>query len=157
MSYDAIGWAVCHYGEWVVLDDGRWAWVPGTEWAPAWVDWRRSERYVGWAPRVRGDVDVAERWVFVEVAALLVDFVGAAMLPPPRVPGVLADRAPRAARRPAGAPVPPGRARVAAPACAVPAHRRRAPPAGDGAQELHDRAPRRAHRASGVTARAAAK
>lgn len=24
--------------------------VPGTEWGPAWVSWRRSPQYVGWAP-----------------------------------------------------------------------------------------------------------
>jgi hypothetical protein len=24
--------------------------VPGDEWAPAWVSWRKSNDYVGWAP-----------------------------------------------------------------------------------------------------------
>ncbi len=35
------------------LDDSRrsqWIWVPGYEWAPAWVSWRSSDDYVGWAP-----------------------------------------------------------------------------------------------------------
>ena len=27
-----------------------WLWVPGYEWAPAWVSWRKSDDYVGWAP-----------------------------------------------------------------------------------------------------------
>ena len=27
-----------------------WIWYPGTRWAPAWVDWRCSDRYYGWAP-----------------------------------------------------------------------------------------------------------
>ena len=27
-----------------------WYWVPQTQWAPAWVSWRRGESYVGWAP-----------------------------------------------------------------------------------------------------------
>jgi hypothetical protein len=27
-----------------------WVWVPGTEWAPAWVAWRYTDDYVGWAP-----------------------------------------------------------------------------------------------------------
>ena len=27
-----------------------WYWVPGRVWAPAWVSWRRSNDYVGWAP-----------------------------------------------------------------------------------------------------------
>ena len=25
-------------------------WIPGNEWAPAWVSWRRSPEYYGWAP-----------------------------------------------------------------------------------------------------------
>ena len=25
-------------------------WVPGDQWAPAWVAWRYSDDYVGWAP-----------------------------------------------------------------------------------------------------------
>src|SRR3977135_729720 len=29
-----------------------WVWVPGDQWAPAWVSWRQTddEDYVGWAP-----------------------------------------------------------------------------------------------------------
>ena len=27
-----------------------WVGVPGNEWAPAWVSWRKSDDYVGWAP-----------------------------------------------------------------------------------------------------------
>jgi len=27
-----------------------WVWVPGYEWAPAWVSWRYGDEYVGWAP-----------------------------------------------------------------------------------------------------------
>jgi hypothetical protein len=27
-----------------------WVWVPGDEWAPAWVSWRKGGDYVGWAP-----------------------------------------------------------------------------------------------------------
>ena len=43
------GWVTYHYGRWV-HDRGSWFWVPGDEWAPAWVDWRRGNDYVGWAP-----------------------------------------------------------------------------------------------------------
>lgn len=39
-----------HYGRWGYDDDFGWFWVPGTEWSPAWVSWRWSERYMGWAP-----------------------------------------------------------------------------------------------------------
>ncbi|HWF19207.1 MAG TPA: DUF6600 domain-containing protein, partial [Verrucomicrobiae bacterium] len=38
-----------HYGRW--LHDSRgWLWVPGYDWAPAWVTWRQTDGYVGWAP-----------------------------------------------------------------------------------------------------------
>ncbi len=78
VSYDAIGWAVCHYGSWAVLDDGRWAWVPDTEWGPAWVEWRESEDYVGWSPRmayVAPSVAADATWVFIETGYLLADYV----------------------------------------------------------------------------------
>ncbi len=47
-----------------------WFWVPGDEWAPAWVDWRYGDDYIGWAPLPPEDmVDVYEDqptyWVFV--------------------------------------------------------------------------------------------
>ncbi len=44
------GWATFHYGRWVYDDFYGWAWVPGYEWAPAWVSWRQSAGYYGWAP-----------------------------------------------------------------------------------------------------------
>jgi hypothetical protein len=39
-----------HYGRWYDDPDQGWVWVAGTEWAPAWVEWRRNDRYVGWRP-----------------------------------------------------------------------------------------------------------
>jgi hypothetical protein len=50
VSDEPYGWAVYHYGRWANLDRVGWVWVPGTEWGPAWVSWRKSERHVGWAP-----------------------------------------------------------------------------------------------------------
>ncbi len=52
MSEEEFGWAVYHYGRWIKLNDIGWAWIPGYEWAPAWVTWRQSEddEYIGWAP-----------------------------------------------------------------------------------------------------------
>ena len=44
------GWATFHYGRWVFDDYYGWAWVPGYEWAPAWVSWRQTAGYYGWAP-----------------------------------------------------------------------------------------------------------
>ena len=49
-SNEAWGWAAYHYGRWFFDDSYGWVWVPGTEWAPAWVAWRTSDDYVGWAP-----------------------------------------------------------------------------------------------------------
>lgn len=50
VSEEPYAWAVYHYGRWARLEDRGWFWVPGTEWGPAWVSWRRSPKYVGWAP-----------------------------------------------------------------------------------------------------------
>jgi hypothetical protein len=44
------GWAVFHYGRWFYQDGYGWMWIPGYDWAPAWVSWRRSPEYYGWAP-----------------------------------------------------------------------------------------------------------
>jgi hypothetical protein len=49
VSNEDFGWACYHYGRWVRVNY-EWVWVPGIEWGPAWVSWRRSPRYVGWAP-----------------------------------------------------------------------------------------------------------
>ena len=50
ISDEPFGWATYHYGRWGFDPDLGWYWVPATEWAPAWVSWRRSNDYVGWAP-----------------------------------------------------------------------------------------------------------
>lgn len=50
VSDEPWGWATYHYGRWVYLDGPGWAWVPGYEWGPAWVAWRSSDDYIGWAP-----------------------------------------------------------------------------------------------------------
>lgn len=49
-SNEPFGWAVYHYGRWTRVKGLGWIWVPGTEWGPGWVSWRRSDRFVGWAP-----------------------------------------------------------------------------------------------------------
>ncbi len=50
VSEESFGWATYHYGRWARLRNIGWVWVPGDEWAPAWVSWRTSNEYVGWAP-----------------------------------------------------------------------------------------------------------
>jgi hypothetical protein len=49
-SEEPFGWATYHYGRWARAPRLGWVWVPGSEWGPAWVSWRRSDDYVGWAP-----------------------------------------------------------------------------------------------------------
>ena len=49
-SDEEFGWATYHYGRWVDDPYYGWIWVPGTEWAPAWVSWRHGNGYTGWAP-----------------------------------------------------------------------------------------------------------
>jgi hypothetical protein len=48
-SDEPFGWATYHYGRWTRVPRLGWVWIPGTEWGPAWVSWRRSDDYVGWA------------------------------------------------------------------------------------------------------------
>lgn len=44
------GWAPFHYGRWHRHNHRGWVWTPGRHWGPAWVSWRRSDAYCGWAP-----------------------------------------------------------------------------------------------------------
>jgi hypothetical protein len=63
--YTADGWfwqsdtpwgdIVFHYGRWF-RDPLGWVWVPGYDWAPAWVCWRQADGYCGWAPLPPGAV-----------------------------------------------------------------------------------------------------
>ena len=65
------GWVTYHYGRWIFDRGTGWFWVPGDEWAPAWVNWRRGDSFVGWAPLPPDDVvyeydDNPDTWIFVE-------------------------------------------------------------------------------------------
>lgn len=42
-------WPTHHYGRWGYAG-ARWYWIPGRQWAPAWVAWATSPTYVAWAP-----------------------------------------------------------------------------------------------------------
>ena len=118
---DGFGWATYHYGRWVDHDCFGWVWVPGTHWAPAWVDWRHGGGHVGWVPLGPPGVAIPEhRWTFVEErrfgdpggvwrwrvppARLHEVFVGANPLP--RRPGLAWARGPAVGTiRAAGSPV----------------------------------------------------
>ena len=63
-SYYSWGWAPFHYGRWHRAGFG-WCWVPDVDWAPAWVTWRSSNAYCGWAPLppgARWSVGVGLTW-----------------------------------------------------------------------------------------------
>ena len=50
VGYEEFAGIVYHYGRWVSVLDVGWCWVPEYEWGPAWVSWRNSDDYIGWAP-----------------------------------------------------------------------------------------------------------
>jgi hypothetical protein len=54
VSDEPFGWATYHYGRWTWDRGLGWFWVPGYQWAPAWVSWRYSGDVVGWAPLAPG-------------------------------------------------------------------------------------------------------
>ncbi len=54
VSDEPWGWAAYHYGRWAHEPRLGWIWTPGFQWAPAWVSWRYSPEYVGWAPLAPG-------------------------------------------------------------------------------------------------------
>lgn len=44
------GWAPFHYGRWFRHSRIGWCWWPDVVWGPAWVSWRYTDAYCGWAP-----------------------------------------------------------------------------------------------------------
>jgi hypothetical protein len=65
------GWAPFHYGRWVYGDAMGWEWIPGRDYAGAWVSWRYGLddwAYVGWAP-------LAPTWCWRRGAAVGIGFV----------------------------------------------------------------------------------
>jgi hypothetical protein len=54
VSDEPWGWGPYHYGRWFFDASYGWLWVPGYQWAPAWVSWRYSADVVGWAPLAPG-------------------------------------------------------------------------------------------------------
>ncbi len=107
VSDESFGLVVYHYGRWI-RDRDRWVWIPGQEWGPGWVSWRRggssgptaSDRsgrparsgtsaalYVGWSPMPPDDVVVEywerpEVWIFVRAKDFTAPNVARVVLPP---------------------------------------------------------------------------
>jgi hypothetical protein len=68
VSDEPWSWACYHYGSWAFDPSYGWVWIPGTEWAPAWVTWRESPDYIGWAPcGPRGAVLAPSLFCFVDI------------------------------------------------------------------------------------------
>jgi hypothetical protein len=93
------GWAPFHYGRWTFVASYGWVWIPGTVWAPAWVVWRHSPGWVGWAPlppqvvvrpgiEIRAaniDMHINPSWFcFVEEHRILAPHVRTYIAPPAR-------------------------------------------------------------------------
>jgi hypothetical protein len=53
VSNSKVSWVTDHYGHWVEagLTHCSWAWLPGSNWGPAWVEWRVSDRVIAWRPK----------------------------------------------------------------------------------------------------------
>lgn len=97
-SNEPYGWAVYHYGRWANVHEVGWVWVPDTEWGPAWVSWRRSPEYVGWAPlppEARFHVSIGfNSWVdrYYDIGPRHYRFVETSHLGAPRLNNVIIDR-----------------------------------------------------------------
>lgn len=88
------GTIVHHYGRWVSDPQMGWIWTPGAEFSPAWVVWRTSPEWVGWAPMLpdediktvaASDFDNAAYWIFVETQKFAQGCTGATQAPPSQV------------------------------------------------------------------------
>ena len=73
------GRIVHHFGRWIHDDIRGWMWIAGTEFSPAWVVWRSSRSWTGWAPlpptndetRIANAMAGADSWLFQETPILL--------------------------------------------------------------------------------------
>jgi uncharacterized protein DUF6600 len=99
VSEQEWGWAPFHYGRWAFVASYGWVWIPGTVWAPAWVVWRHTPGWVGWAPlppqvvvrpglEIRAatmNVRIEPSWFcFVEEHRILAPHVSTYIAPPAR-------------------------------------------------------------------------
>ena len=50
ISEEPWGYVTYHHGRWGWGAGFGWYWIPGANYAPAWVDWQTSDTYIGWAP-----------------------------------------------------------------------------------------------------------
>jgi uncharacterized protein DUF6600 len=109
------GWATYHYGRWAFDRGLGWVWVPGPDWAPAWVAWRTADAFVGWAPLPPGldawwadafAIDVTW-WCFVPDDRFVGVEVERQIVPVARVSELFPRSRPAPPREIARAPAPP--------------------------------------------------
>jgi hypothetical protein len=76
----AWGSIVHHYGRWSHDEQIGWFWVPDEDWSPGWVVWRKSDKWIGWAPMppeqdyqlVSSDAFNNDKlWIFMEARKFL--------------------------------------------------------------------------------------
>src|SRR6202163_792079 len=74
------GSIVHHYGRWSHDEQIGWFWVPDEDWSPGWVVWRKSDKWIGWAPMppeqdyqlVSSDAFNNDKlWIFMEAKKFL--------------------------------------------------------------------------------------
>lgn len=80
------GWITFHYGRWVHDRQVGWMWIPGSQWGPAFVDWRRGHDYIGWAPMPPDELIVEMRddpiyWGFVPAREILAPRLASVIFP----------------------------------------------------------------------------
>jgi hypothetical protein len=94
IAYEPWGSVPFHYGRWGYDDYIGWYWVPGNTWGPAWVSWRWSDQYAGWAPlqpgiEIRANMDFGSisiniplrSWNFLQILHFLDNDVNRYTLP----------------------------------------------------------------------------
>ncbi|WP_242361975.1 DUF6600 domain-containing protein, partial [Anaeromyxobacter sp. SG17] len=129
VSDEPWGWAAYHYGRWAYDGFYGWVWVPGYQWAPAWVSWRFSGDVVGWAPLAPGLSVYVTSYPFYDTWWTFVPSVRFVSVPvysvayAPRYTRHYFDRTAPAPARPAPRPVPGGARPSPAPAWGGPAPR----------------------------------
>lgn len=84
-SDEDFGWVTYHYGRWLLDRDLGWIWRPDDEWAPAWVNWRQGDDFVGWAPQPPDEYidedENPEMYMFVRAGDLLAPEVYSVLIP----------------------------------------------------------------------------
>ncbi|MBN8467705.1 hypothetical protein JYJ95_14390 [Corallococcus exiguus] len=88
------GWAPFHYGRWFTTPKEGWLWWPDNEWAPAWVDWRWGNGFVGWQPLSPPGISTGLRWTFVSANNFVQPDVESHLLPEAQVQELMGQTQP---------------------------------------------------------------